>query len=212
MPKLMLTFPGMKPVSFLTVLLLAVGLHSCDSTSSKQNPEPIPNPSSKISPAARQTMDRRTEEAQRLQELNKVSVENKLSPYRYVISTERYSIFGQLVKASSHSRAIHGSGVTLLCPTDEAFESFDNWKMMLRKGNQEELDEFVAHHVLPIIMTYEDFKVKDAHNSLSGDAIVVSTKGGIYANSAHVRSGYIPTENGSIIGLDEVVFIPFSLR
>ena len=157
-------------------------------------------------------MDRRTEEAQRLQELNKVSVENKLSPYRYVISTDRYSIFGQLVKASSHSRAIHGSGVTLLCPTDEAFESFDNWKMMLRKGNQEELDEFVAHHVLPIIMTYEDFKVKDAHNSLSGDAIEVSTKGGIYANSAHVRSGYIPTENGSIIGLDEVVFVPFSLR
>ena len=157
-------------------------------------------------------MNRRTEEAQRLQEMNKVTVENKLSPYRYVISTERFSIFGMLVKASSHSRVIHGSGVTLLCPTDEAFESFDNWKMMLRQGNQDDLDDFVAHHVLTTVMTYDDFKLKESHETLAGENLEVSTEGGIYANGAHVRSGYVPTEKGNVMGLDDVVFIPFPLR
>ena len=43
----------------------------------------------------------------RLRDMSKVAKENTLSPYRYVTSTERYSIFGSLVKASSLSRSIH---------------------------------------------------------------------------------------------------------
>lgn len=157
-------------------------------------------------------MDRRTDEVMRFQEMNKVEVENKISPYRYVISTERYSIFGQLVKASTHSRTIHGSGVTLLCPTDEAFDSFDNWKMMLRRGSQQELDDFVANHVLLITLTYEDLKKKDTHTNLAGETIEMNLRGGVSANGAHVRSGYIPTDRGNVIGLDGVVFVPFALR
>jgi uncharacterized surface protein with fasciclin (FAS1) repeats len=61
-------------------------------------------------------------------------------------------------------------------------------------------------------MTYDDFKLKDAHTTLAGDEMEVSTQGGIYANGAHVRSGFVPTENGSVLGLDEVAFVPFSLR
>ena len=134
----------MKLVHLLPVLAVALAWNSCDSSTSTPAETSTPNPTQKVSPAGRQSMDRRSEEAQRLQDMNRVTVENKLSPYRYVISTERFSIFGQLVKASSHSRAIHGTGVTLLCPTNDAFEEFDTWKMMLRQGNQEELDDFVA--------------------------------------------------------------------
>ena len=193
--------------------LTVVGMQSCSSSSAPEASKEVEQtPASKISPAGRQSMDRRTDEVMRFQEMNKVEVENKISPYRYVISTERYSIFGQLVKASSHSRTIHGSGVTLLCPTDEAFDSFDNWKMMLRRGSQQELDDFVANHVLPITLTYEDLKKKDAHTNLAGETIEMNLRGGVSANGAHVRSGYIPTDRGNVIGLDGVVFVPFALR
>ena len=193
--------------------LTVVGMQSCSSSSAPEASKEVEQtPASKISPAGRQSMDRRTDEVMRFQEMNKVEVENKISPYRYVISTERYSIFGQLVKASSHSRTIHGSGVTLLCPTNEAFNSFDNWKMMLRRGSQQELDDFVANHVLPITLTYEDLKKKDTHTNLAGETIEMNLRGGVSANGAHVRSGYIPTDRGNVIGLDGVVFVPFALR
>ena len=193
--------------------LTVVGMQSCSSSSDPEASKEVEQTTaSKISPAGRQSMDRRTDEVMRFQEMNKVEVENKISPYRYVISTERYSIFGQLVKASTHSRTIHGSGVTLLCPTDEAFDSFDNWKMMLRRGSQQELDDFVANHVLPITLTYEDLKKKDKHTNLAGETIEMNLRGGVAANGAHVRSGYIHTDRGTVIGLDGVVFVPFALR
>jgi uncharacterized surface protein with fasciclin (FAS1) repeats len=193
-------------------VVLSAALAGCSETPPPDAAIEIVDPSKKISPAGRESMDRRTEEAMRLNELNRVEVENKMSPYRYVISTDRYRIFSQLVKLSSHSRTIHSAGVTLLCPTNEAFDGMDNWKMLLRKGNQQELDDFVAHHVLPVVMTYEEFKLKESHTTLANEELLVSTRGGIFANDAHVRSGYISTENGNVIGLDDVAFVPVALR
>lgn len=191
-----------------------------DQPESNRAPQTAPAPASatepggmsRLSPAARENLERRQSEQERLHDLAQVQVENTLSPYRYITSTERYSIFGGLVKASSHSRTIHGSGVTLLAPTDEAFEKFGNWKMMLRQGSQTELDEFVAHHVLESIMTYEEFKTKEEHETLGGESFEVGNRGGISFNGAHVRSGHVATENGTVIGLDDVVYIPFTLR
>ena len=193
-------------------IILGFACLGCSSDSPDAPQNQTVNPLKNTSPSGRESMERRNRDVLRMQEMNAVKTENKISPFRYVTSTEQYSIFGQLVKASTHSRAIHGNGVTLLCPTDKAFAEFDNWKMMLRRGQQSELDDFIAHHVLLDIMTYEDFKLMDEHATLSGDKIAVQTAGGIYANDAHVRSGYVATENGNIIGLDDILYIPFSLR
>ena len=105
-------------------------------------------------------MERQKQEALRLRTLGKVKEENTLSPYRYVTSTERYTIFGSLVKASSLSRSIHSQGVTLLCPIDDAFEADSNWKTLLREENRQALDNWIGRHVIPIVMRYEDFKTK----------------------------------------------------
>ena len=195
---------------FAIALFFMLGCDAGNAEAGSQNEQP--NPASKTSPAARETMDRRTRDAVRFQELNAVKVENKISPFRYVTSTPQFSIFAQLVKASTHSRVIHGNGVTLLCPTDAAFAQMDNWKLLLRSGNQEEIDDFVAHHVLLDVMTYNDFKLLDRHETLAGEDVVVETTDGIFANDAHVRSGYVATENGSVIGLDDIMYVPFSLR
>lgn len=191
-------------------LALSIFLISCGSSDGDQ---PVDlNPSKKMSPAGRQSMDRQAEDAMRLREMNQVEEENKLSPYRYVISTERYSIFGKLLNQSTHSKTVHSRGVTLLAPTDKAFEAFDNWKMMLGKGNQDMLDDFIAHHVVTPILSYESFKSADSHETIAGDSFDVIREGGIYFNGAHVRSGSIATENGIVIGMDDVVYIPMALR
>jgi len=195
-------------VAFCLTLFLMTG---CTDSNSSQ-PESPKNPASKMSPAGRENMERRAREFERLQELNEVKVENKISPYRYAISTQRHDVFAQIIKASSHSRFIHGAGVTLLCPTNEAMANLGNWKLLMRKGNQQDLDDFVANHVIPIVMTYDEFKSKDSHTTLAKTTIEVATRGGITANGAHVRSGHVSTENGSVIGLDDVVFVPFSMR
>ena len=153
-------------------------------------------------------MERQKQEALRLRALGKVKEENTLSPYRYVTSTERYTIFGSLVKASSLSRSIHSQGVTLLCPNDDAFEADSNWKSLLREENRQALDNWISRHVIPIVMRYEDFKTKKEHLDLNGNPIKVETRGGITAGGARVRSGDVTTENGTIIGLDDLLMAP----
>ena len=153
-------------------------------------------------------MERQKQEALRLRTLGKVKEENTLSPYRYVTSTERYTIFGSLVKASSLSRSIHSQGVTLLCPIDDAFEADSNWKTLLKAENRQALDNWIGRHVIPIVMRYEDFKTKKEHLDLNGNPIKVETRGGIKAGSARVRSGDVTTENGTIIGLDDLLMVP----
>ena len=175
-------------------------------------PDALPNPASKMSPAGRLNIERQGSDVDRFQEMNQVKVENKISPYRYVISTERYSRFGQLVKASSLSRTIHSSGVTLLCPTDDAFENWVPWLRLIKEGNQYEIDDFVGNHVIPMTLTYDDLKSKDTHATLAGTTLEISTRGGITANEARVRSGHVITENGSVIGLDDLAYVPRTLR
>ena len=164
-----------------------------------------PVPADQLSPQARQTMERQKQEALRLKTVGKVKENNTLSPYRYVTSTERYAIFGSLVKASRLSRLIHSQGVTLLCPKDEAFEADSNWKTLLREENRQALDSWVSRHVIPIVMSYEEFKTKREHLDFNGNSIKVETRGGITANGARVRSGDVPTENGTVIGLDDLL-------
>ena len=196
------------PAAFAACAVALLCMTGCTDASS----DATPTPASKMSPAGRQNMERQGRDMQRFQEMNKVQVENKISPYRYVISTERYSRFGQLVKASIHSRTIHTSGVTLLCPTNDAFDDWDEWKVLLKEGNRNEIDDFVSNHVILNTMTYDDFKAKDAHTTLAGTTLDMSTKGGITANGARVRSGHVFTENGSVIGLDDLAYVPESLR
>ena len=156
--------------------------------------EQIPPPASKLSPQGRQTLERKKQEAMRLRDMSKVAKENTLSPYRYVTSTERYSIFGSLVKASSLSRSIHSQGVTLLCPKNEAFESDLNWESLLLEANGDALDAWVSRHVIPVAMRYERFKTQKEHLDLNNNPIKMETRGGIKANGARVRSGDVVTK------------------
>ena len=128
--------------TLFATLASALMLGACTGDAGKATP--TPQPTKTMSPAGRQSVERQAEEAMRLREVNQQETENTMSPYRYVVSTERYSTFGKLLKRSTHSKTVHAMGVTLLAPTNEAFEDFEDWKLLLGKGNQAMLDEFVA--------------------------------------------------------------------
>ena len=197
---------------FSTVgVMLALTLVGC-ATEGTQNQGGPPDPTAKMSPAARERMEQREEDALKKQSMSQDEVENKMSPYRYVVSTELHSIFGQLVKQSTLAKHIHGRGVTLLAPTDKAMEAMGDWKLLTRQAYRAELDEFVGHHVLPFNLSYEKFKAKDSHECLAGQILPVNVRGGITINGARVRSGDVMTSNGTVLALDDVVMIPSFLR
>ena len=197
---------------FSTVgVVLALMLAGCTAEGNPKQ-EAAPNPTAKMSPAARERMEQREEDALKKQSMSQDEVENKMSPYRYVVSTELHSIFGQLVKQSTLAKHIHGRGVTLLAPTDKAMEDMGDWKLLTRQAYRAELDEFVGHHVLPFNLSYEKFKTKDSHECLAGQTLPVNVRGGITINGARVRSGDVMTSNGTVLALDDVVMTPSFLR
>ena len=239
MAELLLTFQVMKSqffrpfkgicqysiACFLVLGVVAWGCQTNDNTNEDSNQESpkspmntttgdeIPAPSTKMSPSGRNGMKQKNEENRVKKEAYSAENENLLSPYRYVISVEEFSIFARLVQASSHSKHIHSAGVTLLSPTDRAFnEEFPDWKMLLRSGDQDALDDFVGHHVLEGVMTYDDFKLMDSHPTMLGDDVMVNTLGGVFANDAHVRSGFVETNNGNLIALDGIAYTPGGWR
>ena len=192
-------------------VMLALTLAGC-ATEGNQNQEAHPDPTAKMSPAARERMEQREEDALKKQSMSQDEVENKMSPYRYVVSTELHSIFGRLVKQSTLAKHIHGQGVTLLAPTNNAMEAMGDWKLLTRQAYRAELDEFVGHHVLPFNLSYEKFKAKDSHECLAGQILPVNVRGGITINDARVRSGDVITSNGTVLALDDVVMTPSFLR
>ncbi len=192
-----------------TLLTMSVLMLNCASDPSEATTK---DPLAKLSPSARERMEDKKEQQLQDAAMAQVTEENLLSPYRYVTSTSRYSVFADILKASTHSKAVHAQGVTLLAPTNEAFEAMSNWKMLMRKGGQAEIDEFIAHHVIPGSMTYDQFKSESGHVCLSGESMTIDTRGGITFNGAHVRSGHVMTQNGSVIGMDDIVHLPLSVR
>jgi uncharacterized surface protein with fasciclin (FAS1) repeats len=133
---------------------------------------------------------------------------NKTSAYRYLTSSDEYPIFTNLMKKSNLSKYIHSADVTVLAPVDIAFEAYPNYKDLMLPGNEEQLDEFISYHLINYPMEYKEFTNETSWEVHAGPVLELSKEGGIYFNEAHVRSGAIETDKGSIIGLDDLVFFP----
>ena len=77
-------------------------------------------------------MERENRNLKKNESRNK-SKNNLISPYRYLISSEDYPIFTELVKNSNLSKHIHSAGVTVLAPKDEAFNAHPNYRKHRRR-------------------------------------------------------------------------------
>ena len=137
-----------------------------------------------------------------------VGKKNMTSPYRYLISSDEFPIFTTLVKKSSVNKYIHSGNVTVLAPVDAAFEVFPQYKELMLPGNEDILDEFISYHVVTTGMEYKAFSEGSSWETYTGESLEISRKGGVYFNGAHVRSGSIDTDHGSIIGMDDLIYFP----
>ena len=133
---------------------------------------------------------------------------NTTTPYRYLVSSEDYPIFTKLMQKSSISKHIHANMVTVLAPIDEAFGNFTRYKELLLPGNEALLDEFISYHVINTSLEYKQFSEGRSWEVHAGVTLELTRSGGINFNGAHVRSGSIGTDSGSIIGMDDIIHIP----
>jgi uncharacterized surface protein with fasciclin (FAS1) repeats len=154
--------------------------------------------------AATAEMNRKKEEVSQ-------PVNNITSPYRYITSSEKYSIFGALVKASGVSKHVHGGHVTLLAPTNDAFESFPAYTKLMDPSNIEKLDLFVSNYVLDKSYSYKTLKTETMILNHAGRQLRVNTDGGVTVDKASIGSEEIYTNDGLILTMNELFYIPEGL-
>lgn len=147
----------------------------------------------------------------RLEEKNntaQVKEKNLSSVYKYLTTSDEYPIFTSLMRKSAISKHIHSQNVTVLAPVDRAFDIFPEYKYLLRPENEALLNEFISYHVIDIAYDYKEFTINTQLTVHAGESLELTNKNGIHFNGAHVRSGSINTNLGSIIGMDDLIFYP----
>jgi len=174
------------------------------SSSKKDKPESLKN----LTEAEKQGMRFQKRRQKAAQEASAVQQKNMTSPYKYLTTSDEYPIFTSLMSRSILSKHIHSAGVTVLAPVDKAFDDYPDYKELLLPLNKEELDNFIAYHIIDTPLEYKEFSVGDSWRVHAGFILGLTKKGGINFNGAHVRSGSIDTDRGMIIGMDDLVYYP----
>jgi uncharacterized surface protein with fasciclin (FAS1) repeats len=174
------------------------------SSSKKDKPESLKN----LTEAEKQGMRFQKRRQKAAQEASAVQQKNMTSPYKYLTTSDEYPIFTSLMSRSILSKHIHSAGGTVLAPVDKAFDDYPDYKELLLPLNKEELDNFIAYHIIDTPLEYKEFSVGDSWRVHAGFILGLTKKGGINFNGAHVRSGSIDTDRGMIIGMDDLVYYP----
>lgn len=135
--------------------------------------------------------------------------DNITSPYRYLISSEIYSSFGQLVKASTLTKHMHSAGVTVLAPTNNAMSSFDKWKKWLADGDTDRIDDFVAYHIINSKYSRKEMEIQTSVLNHAGKVLAVEGgEGACRVEGSPVNEEYVETRNGIVLQLDQLFYRP----
>ncbi|MFB1019658.1 MAG: fasciclin domain-containing protein [Flavobacteriales bacterium] len=199
-------------LSFCICLLI----FSCSSIDSKDSDTPSPSSDKTEIPEGLKNLSEAEKRGmhlikRRLEEKNntaQVQEKNLSSVYKYLTTSDEYPIFTALMRKSAISKHIHSHNVTVLAPVDKAFDIFPEYKALLRPGNEELLNDFISYHVIDIAYEYKEFADNSYLTVHAGERFELTNKDGIHFNGAHVRSGSINTNLGSIIGMDDLIFYP----
>lgn len=150
--------------------------------------------------------DRRaTEETEALRKQLTAEKNNTTSPYRYVITTDDYSIFASLLQASTLSKHIHSAGTTLLAPRNRAFDGNTEYTNWLKEKNVAKIDAFIAPYILKSRISYKELKEQTTLPNYLGEDLKVSVEGGVTVGGASVSTEEVFTKNGILIGMNELM-------
>ena len=198
----------MTTLAFCACILLSCSSIDTDNPSPSADKKEIPEGLKNLSEAEKRGMrliKRRLEEKN---STTQVKEKNISSVYKYLTTSDEYPIFTSLMRKSAISKHIHSQNVTVLAPVDRAFDIFPEYKYLLRPENEALLNEFISYHVIDIAYDYKEFAINTQLTVHAGESLELTNKNGIHFNGAHVRSGSINTNLGSIIGMDDLIFYP----
>lgn len=199
-----------------TLTFCACILSSCSSIDSKDKDTPLPSSDKKEIPEGLKNLSEAEKRGmnlikRRLEDKNNTAQaqeKNMSSVYKYLTTSDEYPIFTELMRKSAIAKHIHSQNVTVLAPVDKAFDIFPEYKKLLREENKELLDAFISYHVVNMAYDYKEFTANTELTVHAGESFALTNKNGIHFNGAHVRSGSINTNLGSIIGMDDLIFYP----
>lgn len=125
--------------------------------------------------------------------------------------TESLSTLVTAVKAGDLAETLSGKGpFTVFAPTNEAFSALPEGvlDMLLKPENKDKLVAVLTYHVVSGQVKSTDLKEGMKAETVQGDKIKVSLKGGAKINDANVASADIMASNGVVHVIDKVILPP----
>jgi len=123
-----------------------------------------------------------------------------------------FSTFLNLLQLSGLAREIEERQVTILAPTEDAFQKLTKSQLADLATNPTKIDDILKRHIVDEVLTFDELAAKSSVTTLSGDTLTVSNDGGnVTVNGAVVsapKSDSVSGEQGqevSVLGIDTVL-------
>lgn len=117
--------------------------------------------------------------------------------------------FVQAIAAAGLAETLAGTGpFTLFAPSDRAFAALPRGRMteLQRPANRAELQQLVAYHVVPGMLTTSFLEGRDVnHTTATGTSLNVDGTAGIRVNDANVATTDLFAANGVVHVIDRVL-------
>lgn len=208
----------------LTAISLGVGINvtvrAQNHTTDHQNQQPLITVKKKSAPVKPHQNDRSTttknkaESVQNNQKQPPTTVKKKIAPVQVktivnIASVDKnLTIFTTALKAAGLVETLQGKGpFTVFAPTNSAFAHLPKGTLedLLKPENKHQLIKILTYHVLPGIVTSQDFKTGNV-TTVTGRIINVQIKKRkIMVNNTKVIKANIGASNGIIHLIDQVI-------
>ena len=123
-----------------------------------------------------------------------------------------FSTFLNLLQLSGLAHDIEERQVTILAPTEDAFQKLTKDQLADLATNPTKIDDILKRHIVDEVLTFDELAAKSSVTTLSGDTLTVSNDGGtVTVNGAVVsapKSDSVSGEQGqeiSVLGIDTVL-------
>ncbi|MEY3399347.1 MAG: hypothetical protein RL220_1941 [Bacteroidota bacterium] len=119
-------------------------LASC-SNDTKTGEKTVPQADTTAKPLTKEDWEQRAKERPELTEVN-----NTTSAYKYMLTTEDYKAFADMVALSSYAKKLHNENFVVLCPSSKIIKTLDPALVaeIKKPANKDLLDKYVAGHII----------------------------------------------------------------
>jgi len=125
------------------------------------------------------------------------------------VAAGSFKTLAKALEAGGLVATLKGAGpFTVFAPTDEAFAKLPagTVESLLKPENKQKLVRLLTYHVVPGKVMAADVMKMTSAKAVSGDTIVVTTKGGtVQVDNATVKTADVAANNGVIHVIDSVM-------